>query len=73
MTCLMDGDLPWKLFTIYNLERVLKKRKTSMNFFAVEKIYRRRRQSATAATVPPIYGNFYMTNLNIKPKKIIKY
>ena len=39
------------------------------NFFT----YRRRRQFATAATAPRIFGIFFTTILNIKPEKIIKY
>ena len=35
--------------------------------------YRRRRQFATAATAPHIFGIFFTTILNIKPQKIIKH
>ena len=37
------------------------------------KVYRRRRRFATAATAPRIFGIFFTTILNIKPKKIIKH
>ena len=38
-----------------------------------KKLYRRRRQFATAATAPRIFGIFSTTILNMKPEKITKY
>ena len=40
---------------------------------ADEREYRWRRQFATAATAPPIFGNFLMTILTKTPQNIIKY